>query len=353
MKKNTIKFFFPELSKVNQNLDVENPEFWKTDASYTNIITYKAWLYYTYIQLKKANYPVEIHETLPLDGTIVILADETSRNILDRNYKKLSKDAFVIAIRADEIEFRYLLADIEIVQNGKYANNKNCFFVPHWPHPGIIKRNNERGTAVKNIVYKGGRGNLDQMFSSQKWLDFLDKNNLNFVLDTEENNIETYHWHDYSEADVIVAVRPSFDNHDRSDKPALKLVNCWFAGVPAILGKEYAFYEQRKSELDYFQAETIDEVISAIKKLIETPSMYQQMVNNGFERSKVFTPENITSIWSGILLSEVPKVKESLSFKVSKIRSKNLKKFLSLILINHTYFEWRQRLRYIIKNKKK
>lgn len=53
MELSTVKFFFPELSKVNQTLDVENPEFWKTDASYTNIITYKAWLYYTYIQLKK------------------------------------------------------------------------------------------------------------------------------------------------------------------------------------------------------------------------------------------------------------------------------------------------------------
>ncbi|SFZ94015.1 hypothetical protein SAMN05428642_103515 [Flaviramulus basaltis] len=349
MKVNKITFFFPELSKVNQTLDVENPEFWKTDASYTNIITYKAWLYYTYVQLKKLNYQVAISDTLPLDGIIVILADKKSRDTLNTNYKNLSKDAFLIVIRADELEFRFLLADIEIVQNGKYANNKNCFFIPHWPHPGIVPRKKERGTKIKNIVYKGGRGNLDQMFSSQKWLDFLNENNLNFVLDTEENNIETYHWHDYSDADIIVAVRPSFDNHDRSDKPALKLVNCWFAGVPAILGKEYAFYEQRKSELDYMQAETLDEVISEIKALIEKPEIYQQMVDNGTVRSKAFTPENITKIWSSILMDEVPKVKKSVSYKVLNVRNKNIKKFLSLFFINHTYFEWRQRLRYVIK----
>lgn len=349
MELSTVKFFFPELSKVNQTLDVENPEFWKTDASYTNIITYKAWLYYTYIQLKKINFNVEVSATLPLDGIIVILADEVSRKAVSDNYSKLSKDAFIIVVRADEIEFRFLLADIEIVQNGKYANNKNCFFIPHWPHPGIVQRDTNRGTTIKNIVYKGGRGNLDQMFYSKKWLEFLEANKLNFVLDTEEKNKETYHWHDYSDADLIVAVRPSFSNHDRSDKPALKLVNCWLAGVPAILGNEYAFTEQRQTDLDYLQAETIDEVIDGIKSLIEHPEVYKKMIENGFSRGEAFKPQQITKMWQSLLTTEVPKVKKSTAFKFSKSRNKYLKNFTSMFLMSHTFFEWRQRVRFLIK----
>jgi hypothetical protein len=347
MAANMVTFFIPELSKIDKNLSVESPDFWKNHGGWTNIITYKAWLYYTYIQLRETH-AVQVSDVFPLEGIVVILADKKSRKLLDDNYKKLSKNVVIVVVRADELEFRHLLSDIEIVQNGKYANNKNCFFVPHWPHPGIIPRDKDRETTVKNIVYKGGLGNLDEMFLSKEWREFIEENNLNFVLDTEEKNITTYQWHNYTDADIIVAVRPSFGkNDDRSDKPALKLVNCWFAGVPAILGKEYAFLEQRKTNLDYIEATTIDKVIASIKMLMDNPKIYKEMVENGLKRSQPFTPNNIAKIWSDILLKEVPKVQSSFFYKITRLKNDKIKKIISLFFIDHTFFEWRKRIGFI------
>ena len=76
------------------------------------------------------------------------------------------------------------------------------------------------------------------------------------------------------------------------------------------------------------------------------------MINNGFERAKPFTPDAITKVWQSILNQEVSKVKQTATYKFSKTRNKNLKKVLSLFFINHNLFEWRQRLRHVLKNNK-
>jgi hypothetical protein len=39
---------------------------------------------------------------------------------------------------------------------------------------------------------------------------------------------------------------------------AIKLYNCWHAGVPAVLGAESAFRANRRSDLDYLEVQSLD-----------------------------------------------------------------------------------------------
>jgi hypothetical protein len=63
------------------------------------------------------------------------------------------------------------------------------------------------------------------------------------------------HWHDYSDVDVVVAVR-SFDHND----PPSKFHNAWHAGVPAVL-RESAYQANRKRDLDYLEVSSADDVM--------------------------------------------------------------------------------------------
>ena len=72
-------------------------------------------------------------------------------------------------------------------------------------------------------------------------------------------------WADYSDVDLVLAVRPPIGTH--TDKPASKLYNAWRAGVPALLGPEPAFRELYTDTLDYVEVSTVDEALAAIDRL--------------------------------------------------------------------------------------
>jgi hypothetical protein len=86
--------------------------------------------------------------------------------------------------------------------------------------------------------------------------------NLNF-----KNKLNHNEWHDYSDTDVVLAIRELDRDNLWQGKPASKLYNAWHAGVPAILGYVSAFRSERETKLDYLQATSVREVILALKKL--------------------------------------------------------------------------------------
>ena len=115
----------------------------------------------------------------------------------------------------------------------------------------------------------------------------------------------------------MLAVRP-----EASDlyihKPASKLINAWLAGVPALLGPEYAFRELRRSSLDYFEVSSLEDAIAAVKALSTDPQLYRAMVANGLERAKDFETDRIVELWVRALFEEIPSVANSLQFRVRK-----------------------------------
>lgn len=111
-------------------------------------------------------------------------------------------------------------------------------------------------------------------------------------------------WHDYSEADLVLAVR-DLTQKDALVKPASKLVNAWIAGVPALLGPEPAFQKLMQSHLDYIEVATPQAALDAIRKLKHDPNLYRAMILNGQKRAEAFSTVQIAQKWQQALAQPI------------------------------------------------
>lgn len=254
-------------------------------AKSSNLTT---WIVGTYSHIHRAGIACEVVDTLPKQG--VVIAD---RDTLGNNYPYLGK-VMLICAKADR-EF-HPSACVHVVQNSAdFQNRQNSlwrpYYIPHWLQPGLISRSPERGTLVENIAFIGTRSNLAKEFYDDKWTRAL--TDLGCVWHPLFSPAK---WSDYSSIDAVVAVR-SFDQQTYDHKPASKLVNCWRAGVPAVLAPESAFLSIQKSALDFQAVSSIEEAIAAINQLKEDPALYRAMVNNGLDRAQEFSDKKITEHW--------------------------------------------------------
>ncbi|PZX52087.1 glycosyltransferase family 1 protein [Algoriphagus chordae] len=339
MNSELVTFFFPEFFKNYdiESLDLDNHSFFSS----WDDLTIRAWIVQTYLRLKKLGCNVDISDKFPTSGVVVLLSNKDSLSSLDDSFKSIPKDVIIVTIRADELQWRPMLSDVEVVQNGLFANNKDCFFIPHWPQPGIIKRESSRGNTIKNIVFKGGRGSLESVFYSDSWIDGLKARDIDFKFNTEHTNTN---WMDYSDSDLTLAVRPLFnDKYQRSDKPASKLVNSWFAEVPALLGPEYSFKELRKSDLDYIEVTTVQNALSEIDRLKDDKNLYDQMVQNGIKRSQDFTADATVLKWKWLLFDYVPSIRDEIFFKRSRIFNRDSRVIYHFLTKKQTLFEHKRR----------
>lgn len=346
MKEEKVVFFYPNFKKKYrvEDLSLENIDFF----SCWEDLTLRAWIIQTYLQLKKIDLNVVISEQWPTEGIVVLLSNKESLKVLEDNIASLNKELIIVTIRADETQWSSMLSDIEVVQNGHFANNKDCFFIPHWPQPGIIKRDSKRGHVINNLVFKGGRGSMKDIFYSDEWFVELKNRNINFIQNTEHTTTD---WFDYSEADIVIAVRPHLgDKFERSDKPASKLINSWHAGVPALLGKEIAYKELRRSDLDYLEIDTLSAGLKAIDFLKSNKKVYMDMIRNGTERAVEFSALNIANQWRLLLFNIIPALREEVSFKRSRLFQGKSRLLYYLFTKKQSMFEFEKRIGKIYKN---
>jgi hypothetical protein len=132
-------------------------------------------------------------------------------------------------------------------------------------------------------------------------------------------------WHDYSEADAVVAVRPCDRFHKESRdysftnrKPASKLLNAWTAGAPAILSPDSEFEDLQRSELDYLEARSVPEIVSQLVRLKADPALRKAMADNGKRRAEELSLEQRIGSWIGIISNQV--VPEYLRWQKSPLR---------------------------------
>lgn len=252
------------------------------------------WVIQTYLRLKQHNCNVFLSDRFVPGGICVVSS-------LDLKIKDLSFSSFVVGCRADGP--KPTLCNFAIVQNEACIESQTDAFMPHWPQPGLIGRDNTRGNQIENIVFKGSEANLYEPFRSPQFIQKLE--NLGVKLQISGKTKELIvNWNDYSDADLVIAAR-DLTEKDVLVKPASKLVNAWMAGVPALLGPEPAFRQLRRSELDYIEIKTPEDAITAIRRLKEEPQQYERMVANGLERAKDFTVERITEKWCELLAGPI------------------------------------------------
>jgi hypothetical protein len=252
------------------------------------------WVTQTYLQLKDAGEPVSISSSFLPDT--VCVASTLDFGIRDRTF-----DSFVVGCRSDG--FEPALADVTIVQNKGMVQRSTDVFIPHWPQPGLIGREVARQTQIEQMAFKGSEVNLYESFRSSDFLRRLSDLGVFF----EVNGLPEaglVRWRDYRCDDLVMAAR-DLTVEDAKVKPASKLVNAWFAGVPALLGPEPAFRELRTSDLDYIEVRTPDDVLNAVTFLRANPERYRAMIENGLRRAQAFTPQRIRSRWIDVLQGSV------------------------------------------------
>lgn len=275
-----IRFYLPD--GIPADLPSSPDKFW-TDFDRQIRGGFYAWIIQTWQRLQRANFPCELSSELPKSGILV-----AHRKSLPRDYQA-PPGVFFVCVRADATFHPY--AHLHVVQN-RSAQNRwyPSVYLPHWPQVGLLPRETTRGDLWENAAFLGNPASLTAEMTGSTWTDTMREVGLNWHVAGPEK------WHDYRTADVVVAVR-SFDRQRHENKPPTKLFNAWHAGVPAVLGSESAYQQERRNPLDYLEARSVGEVIAALRQLKDNPDLRRAMVANGQQRVKETDPATITARW--------------------------------------------------------
>lgn len=274
-----------------------DPELAFDDAMYQMCTTgHDIWSVQVFLDLKRAG--LDVHLTpRPLPGRICVIPFYN----LDRHDKLFM--SFVVACRYDTPS--PVLCDLRTVMNPLQVRDlERDQVMPHRPQPLLRARDLSRGSRMENLVFKGHSYNLAEPFRSPAFQAKLAALGVRLVMGTEGTQNAFVDWADYTSADALIAVRNN-TTYDIALKPALKLVNAWLAGVPAILGPEPAYRDLRQSPLDFFEVRTPEQALAAVQELKEKPALYEAMVANGFERAQAFTAERVITLWRDYLAGPV------------------------------------------------
>ncbi|MDJ0648688.1 MAG: glycosyltransferase family 1 protein [Xenococcaceae cyanobacterium MO_188.B19] len=282
-------YFYDRTGSVNQ-LNLQDNLDW-TDISQARKYcsgNFTSWILTTYFQIQNSGISCKFIDHIPEKG--IVIAD---RDTLGNEYSYWG-EAMLICCKGDR-EF-HPSAHLHIVHNPVEFEDKknqvwNPYYISHWTQPNLIPRLQERRNIVENIGFMGSRSNFARELKSERWIKALETLGCQWYPIFEPSK-----WNDYSNIDVVVAVR-SFDGQTYNHKPASKVVNSWLAGVIAIVAPESAFMAIRKSELDFLVVNSLDETIESIKYLKNNPKIYLSMLENGRNRAQEFSEYQIRKQW--------------------------------------------------------
>jgi hypothetical protein len=258
------------------------------------------WTLQTYLRLRADGFPCQLVGTLPDEGIAIAHWDS-----LPPDWQPTAK-LLLVCIQADRARHPY--AQIHIVQNPKGLVKDlmllgdrlllpgQDYYMPLWPQPGLIPREQSRGDLFENIAFFGLADNLLPELQASSWQERVKALGLNWVVVDDFER-----WNDYSNVDAILAVR-SFTQKDFTWKPATKLYNAWHAGVPAILGCESAYQAERQSEFDYLEVSSLDDIVAALEHLRDDAEFRQIVGERGKIRAKETDSTCLTQQWKNLIL---------------------------------------------------
>lgn len=251
------------------------------------------WTLQTFLHLKDQGFPCHLVKQLPASGIVVAHRDALEDDMCPGT--SIARSLLLVCIMGDRddeaFQGKHPHAQLAIVQNRHAVRTQsNAHYIPFWPHASLIAREKNRKGEFANIVYPGAEWNLAPELKSNEFKNSLEKMGFRFRL----HDYRT--WDNYSQVDAVLAVR-KFDDDLYFSKPATKLHNAWRAGVPAILGAESAFRDERRSELDYIEVQTYQQVLEALVRLKGDADLRRQMSENGIARAQESSPEQLVRMW--------------------------------------------------------
>lgn len=257
--------------------------------------TAQAWLYQTWLRLRQVSFEIRLVHQIPKEGIVITLT-----GFLPEAFRP-PETLFVAGVVADGLP--HPGAQLQIVQNSIHARRlPGSLFMPHWPNPGLIPRDASRGDLFKRVCFYGDASNLAPELSSPEWRrDLLKATGAELEIRTSER------WHDYSDADAVLAVR-SFSAGRLLHKPATKLYNAWLAGVPFVGGADSAYSGDGTPEVNYLRASSAKEVLGCLSMLRHFPERRRELVSQGDRRAAEFSPEAICNRWISLLGVKLPEL---------------------------------------------
>jgi hypothetical protein len=250
------------------------------------------WTVKTHAQLSSIGFPCRLCETLPDEGIIV-----THREFLPNSLVPNAHQLFVCIV-ADHS--RHPFAQLHLVQNERdpmlthFSRSWPAGFVPHWTESALIPRDPDRGHLFENVSYFGLPPRLAPQVRTDRFDELLRRHGFNFRIMCKER------WNDYSDTDAVLAVR-SFAALSYHKYPPSKLYNSWLARVPALLGKESAYQAERRSELDYVEIGSTDDILAGLERLRSDVAFRAAVIRNGIDRAAQIEPACIAQRWADFL----------------------------------------------------
>jgi hypothetical protein len=276
-----IRFYLPD--KIPADMPQSPDVYWTGFRGYMRGGVY-AWTVQTFQRLRDAGMNVELSDQLPSEGILVAHRKSVPRDFMP------PPGVLFVCLRADATWHPF--AHFHVVINRLALNPwYPSVYMPHWPQAGLIPRDPGRGDRWENAAFFGDDACIANEMRGDEWASILRELKLNW------NHVPAEKWHDFSEIDVVVAIRDFVGKHRYANKPPTKLFNAWHAGVPAILGRESAYEAERKGPLDYLEARTVPDLVAALRRMRDEPELRRGMIANGFERAKESDPKAITARW--------------------------------------------------------
>ena len=296
-----VYFYIPQDKFSIQSAPHNAEAFWKWLCQHDAISPMASggflWTMQTYLKLNDSGFPCQLVDYLPDEGIII-----AHRDFFEHSLKPNPRQ-LLVCLRADVNRHPY--AQLHVVQNPHQSIPKKLFslwqscFIPHWPQPDIVPRRSDRGDRFENVVFAGNQVNLVSELRQPQWYRQLEELGLKF-----QQQLSHEDWNHYEDTDVILAIRKFGTADEWNGKPGSKLYNAWLAETPIILGYESAFRAERKSELDFLEATSYEEVITALKRLRDNPDLRRKMVANGKIRAQEVSTEQMVQQWQSFIENE-------------------------------------------------
>lgn len=270
-----INFLIPSDHEYGGGEEIENINL-EDHAFFIN--SQRAWLVQTYLHLKNLSDSIVFSNNLLPDAINVLHCDEMLK------YSD-AKEYFTVSVVADRRV--YLGGNLIIVQNSDQITTSKDHWVIHWPQKNIIPRVSSGKESTFRVGFLGLEKNSIDLKNIIKYSKYADK--IEVVVRGPGE------WHDYSDLDVVVAIRDFVSKN--SQKPPTKLINAWRAGVVFIGGIDSAYEQVGVPGYDYIKCASPGELINQIDKLVEQPKLKREMVAAGARSATNFTDARIVQQW--------------------------------------------------------
>ncbi|WP_319409033.1 hypothetical protein [uncultured Desulfosarcina sp.] len=244
------------------------------------------WIVSTYLRLRKAGQDVRIIDR-PVADAINVCCDEKA-GVQDRTGR-----AFLVLTQGDRDPLPW--ADYRFIQSPEQQMDGNSKLIKHWPQPGLLGRDSNRGNRLDRVGYIGPVENLAGPFRTEAFRDQLRNLGVEFVI-----RDKPAHWHDFTDFDAYLAVRDWPWRLIRT-KPCTKLVHAWLTGVVGLMGPEPSYQYWGRDGEDFFQVKSPDQAVAVIRHLKSDPELYAAVQKRGFIKGQDHNEHAVIQQWIEVL----------------------------------------------------